>query len=62
MSKYKFARTIKGDVKKEPSKRTAKDSNHIFKIMGRYINAPKVTVLGIINKIAANTCAIPING
>ena len=58
---YKLARTIKNDVTKEPSKRNAKDSNQIFMIIGKYSIAPRVTVLGIINKIAAITWAIPMN-
>ena len=61
MSIYKLARTINGDVTKEPSKRIAKESSQIFIIIGKYSNAPRVTVLGIINKMAAATWAIPMN-
>lgn len=50
-----------GEVTIEPSKRTAYESNQIFTIIGKYNNAPIVTVLGIINKIAAMTWAIPMN-
>lgn len=58
---YKLARAINGDVKIEPSKRTAKDSSQIFTIIGRYSNAPRVTVLSVINNIAAKTWVIPMN-
>jgi len=56
-----LARTISGDVTIEPSNRTAIESSDIFTIIGKYSNAPRVTVLGIIKKIAARTWAIPMN-
>ena len=52
---YRLASTINGDVTKDPSNLTANDSIQMFTIIGKYSKAPNVTVLGIINKIAART-------